>query len=94
MTTSHRTVYMTDDGRPMTSQEQLSLLIDLGGLDSAQAAEIAGVAQSTIRTYRKACKGRQVSPAILGRLEAHVLARIGRFAQSAGYELKAIEART
>lgn len=94
MTIGHNTVYMTDDGRPMTSQEQLALLIDLGGLDSAQAAVIAGVAPSTIATYRKASKGRQVSPAILGRLEAHVLARIGRFAEAAGYELKSIEGRT
>lgn len=85
---------MTDDGRPMTPQEQLTLLLDLGGLNSAQAAEIAGVAPSTISTYRKACKGRHVSPAILSRLEAHVLARIGRFAQAAGHQLKAIEART
>jgi hypothetical protein len=88
------TLYRTDDGRAMTPQEQLALLLDLGGLDSAQAAEIAGVAPSTIATYRKACKGRQVSAAILGRLEAHVLDRIGRFAQAVGYELRAIEART
>lgn len=91
---SRRTVYITDDGSPMTPQEQLTLLLNLGGLNSAQAAEIAGVAPSTISTYRKACKGRQVSPAILGRLEAHALVRIGRFAEAAGYELKAIEART
>lgn len=87
------TLYRTDDGHPMTSQEQLALLLDLGGLDSAQAAEIAGVAPSTIATYRKASKGRHVSPAILSSLEAHVLKRIGRFAEAAGYELKSIEAR-
>ncbi|HEV7246212.1 MAG TPA: hypothetical protein VGN93_04400 [Shinella sp.] len=91
---SRSTLYLTDDGRLMTSQEQLALLLDLGGLDSAEAAEIAGVAPSTIATYRKASKGRQVSAVILSRLEAHVLERIGRFAQAAGYELKAIEART
>jgi hypothetical protein len=89
MTISRSTLYMTDDGRNMTSQEQLALLLDLGGLDSAQAGKIAGVAPSTIATYRKASHRRHVSPAILGRLEAHVLNRIGRFAQAAGYELKA-----
>ena len=94
MTINRSTLYLTDDGHAMTQQEQLALLLDLGGLDSAKAAEIAGVAPSTIATYRKASKGRQVSPAILGRLEAHVLDRIGRLAQAAGYELKAIEART
>lgn len=92
MTVSGSALYLTDDGRPMTSQEQLALLLDLGGLASATAAEIAGVAPSTIATYRKACKARRVSPVILRRLEVHVLDRIGRFAQAAGYELKAIEA--
>lgn len=85
---SRSTLYLTDDGRPMTSQEQLALLLDMGGLKYSEAAEIAGVATSTIQTYRKVSKRRHVSPAIIERLEAHVLGRIARFADAAGYVLQ------
>lgn len=44
----------------------------------------------SIATYSKASKARYVSPSILRSLEAHVLARIGHFAQAVGYELRAI----
>lgn len=84
------TLYITDDGRPMTPQEQLALLLDIGGLEYSEAARVAGVATSTIATYLKPAKARNVSPVILGRLEAHVLARVGAFAKAAGYELKSI----
>lgn len=88
------TLYLTDDGRPMTPQEQLALLLDIGGLEYSEAAAIAGVATSTIATYLKPAKARNVSPAIIERLEAHVLARVGAFAKAAGYELKAINEQT
>lgn len=68
-----KTLYLTDDGRPMTPQEHLALLLDIGGLEYSEAAEIAGVATSTIATYRKTSKARNVSPAIieaLGRLRS------------------------
>lgn len=82
-----KTLYVTDDGGPMTAQEQLALLLDIGGLEYSEAAAIAGVATSTIATYRKTSKARNVSPAILEKLEAHVFGRIGAFAKAAGYEL-------
>lgn len=85
-----KTLYVTDDGRAMTPQEQLALLLDIGGLEYSEAAKIAGVATSTIATYRKTSKARNVSPVIIAKLEAHVVARIGSFAKSAGYELKAV----
>jgi hypothetical protein len=90
MTVNRSTLYLTDDGRPMTPQEQLALLLDIGGLEYSEAAAIAGVATSTIATYRKTSKARSISPLIIERLEAHVLARIGSFAKAAGYELKVL----
>lgn len=90
MKINRKTLYVTDNGRAMTPQQQLALLLDIGGLEYSEAAEIAGVATSTIATYLKPSKARNVSPVIIERLEAHVLARVGAFAKAAGYELKSI----
>lgn len=88
MTINRTTLYLTADGRPMTPQEQLALLLDIGGLQYSEAAAIACVAASTIATYRKTSKARNISPAIIERLEAHVLGRVSAFATAAGYDLK------
>ena len=43
MTFDRSTFYLHPDGRPMSSQEQLRMLLTVGNLDYNQAAQIAGV---------------------------------------------------
>lgn len=90
MTVDRSTFYRHPDGRPMTSQEQLVLLLGIGNLDYNQAATIAGVSPTTILTYRKpSTRSRQVSQAILRPLEKAVFDKLSEIAHRAGYELKA-----
>ncbi|WP_313194864.1 hypothetical protein [Shinella zoogloeoides] len=89
MTVDRSTFYRHPDGRPMTSQEQLVLLLEIGNLDYNAAAAIAGVSPTTILTYRKpSTKSRQVSQAILRPLEKAVFDKLTDIAGRAGYELK------
>jgi len=71
----------------MTTQEQLALLLDIGGFDAAEAAELTGATRLTIESYRKPSSKRVVPAAIIKVLEDHALARLGRIANAAGYEL-------
>ena len=90
MTVDRSTFYCHPDGRPMTSQEQLVMLLEIGNLDYNQAATIAGVLSTTILTYRKpSTRSRRVSQAILRPLENAVLDKLMEIADRAGYELKA-----
>lgn len=82
------TLYVTPDGRPMNTQEQLALLLDIGGIDAAEAAELTGATRLTIESYRKPSSKRVVPTAIINVLEDHVLARLALFAEAAGYELR------
>ncbi|OLP54852.1 hypothetical protein BJF92_13665 [Rhizobium rhizosphaerae] len=82
------TLYVTPDGRPMNTQEQLALLLDIGGIDAAEAAALTGATRLSIETYRKPSFKRAVPAAIIMVLEDHVLARLARIAQAAGYELR------
>ncbi|MEW9616939.1 hypothetical protein AB3G45_24335 [Shinella sp. S4-D37] len=89
MTVDRHTFYRHADGRPMTSQEQFVLLLEIGNLDYNAAAEITRVSPATILTYRKpSMKSRQVSQAILRPLEKHVFDRLTEIAGRAGYDLK------
>lgn len=88
MTLNRNTFYRRPDGREMTSQEMLSHLLTVGGLDSEEAALIARCAVSTIETYRKPSAKRPVPPSILRPLERHVLDRLTSIAAAAGYDLK------
>ena len=84
------TFYVTPGGREMTSQEQLALLLDIGGIVAAEAAELTGATRLSIESYRKPSWKRPVPPAIIEKLEAHVLARLAQTARAAGYELRPI----
>ena len=84
--------YSMPEGRPMTSQEQIAHLLDLGGVDASQAAIITGSTRLSIESYRKPSSMRRVPPAIIHDLEAHFFHRLSDVAQSAGYELKPIKA--
>ena len=80
-------IYVTPDGREMTSQEQLALLLNMGGIDAAEAAELTGSTRLSIESYRKPSSRRVVPAAIIAILEEHVILRLTRFVQAAGYEL-------
>jgi hypothetical protein len=84
------TLYLTDNGQPMTSQERLALLLDLADLDAAEAATLTGSTRLSIESYRKPSSKRNVPDPIIEVLERHVLQRLERIARAAGYELKAL----
>ena len=89
MTVDRSTFYRHPDGRPMTSQEQLILLLEIGNLDYNAAADITSVSPATILTYRKpSMKSRQVSQAILKPLEKAVFDKLAEIVGRAGYDLK------
>jgi hypothetical protein len=85
------TFYRTSDGRPMSSQEQIAHLLDLGGIDAALAAAITRSTRLSIEAYRKPSSTSRVPPAIIRDLELHFFERLTDVARSAGYELKAIK---
>ena len=84
------TLYLTHDGRPMSPQERLALLLDLADLDAAEAAKLTGATRLSIESYRKPSSKRNVPDPIIEILERHVLERLERIARAAGYELKAL----
>lgn len=85
--------YRTEDGRQMSSQEQIAHLLDLIGIDASRAAAITGSTWLSIESYCKPSSTRQVPPTIIRDLELHFFQRLTDVARSAGYELKAIETK-
>jgi hypothetical protein len=82
------TFYRHTDGSQMAPQEQLALLLEVGNLDSATAAQIARVSRHTIDAYRRASSTRPVPERILLALELEVYDRLKRIAKAAGYSLR------
>jgi hypothetical protein len=82
------TFYLRQDGLQMAPQEQLALLLEVGNLDSATAAQIARVSRHTIDAYRRASSTRPVPERILLALELEVYDRLKRIAKAAGYSLR------
>ncbi|ANK71687.1 hypothetical protein FA04_02985 [Ensifer adhaerens] len=72
MITNRNPLYRRPDGLTMTSQEQLALLLDIGGLDYKAAASVARVSPLTIKSCRKPSSGRNVPETILLPIQRHV----------------------
>lgn len=82
------TFYRRADGSEMTSQQKLSLLLEVGNLDSAQAAVITKVSENTIRAYRAPSSTRPVPERVLLALELEVYDRLKTIVRAAGYNLR------
>lgn len=85
------TFYRTSDGRLMSSQKQITHLLDLCGIDASMAAAITGSTRLSIEAYRKPSSTSRVPPAIIRDLELHFFQRLTDIARSAGYKLTAIK---